>query len=434
MNKEVAPKMNRGQVLLVIVAGIASYLDAAILVSCGVALPLWTKHFEFSPLISGSINTALTLAVAIGAVSGGALSDKFGRVTVFNLDIFVVAVGTAMVAFTNNIALLFVGLALAGWGSGADLPTSLAVISERMDKANYGKAITSTQLYWTAGIILSQFIGFLTAGMPNIEPVRYLFGIISFLAFINWGVRIFSKSFRNIENNLADEVQTAEGTEEIAESKPKLMELLKQKTVVVPLVLLTLFYLFWNLPANSFGMFLNYFLVIVDKQAAATATIVAMIGNILGFVATLIFMRTADTKYRYHIMFVGLVMGMIAMFIAGLSASYWFIFSVCYVVYMWGYIWIGEPIYKVWTQSFYPVNARASMTGFSLGVVRALTAAFALVTPTLMAISPALFLWILFGCVIVYGIFSIIIVRMIPKYHIHDHALDLLHAAKAAKK
>lgn len=181
-------------------------------------------------------------------------------------------------------------------------------------------------------------------------------------------------------------------------------------------------------------MFLNYFLVIVDKQAAATATIVAMIGNILGFVATLIFMRTADTKYRYHIMFVGLVMGMIAMFIAGLSASYWFIFSVCYVVYMWGYIWIGEPIYKVWTQSFYPVNARASMTGFSFGVVRALTAAFALVTPTLMAISPALFLWILFGCVIVYGIFSIIIVRMIPKYHIHDHALDLLHAAKAAKK
>lgn len=339
-----------------------------------------------------------------------------------------------MVAFTNNIALLFIGLALAGWGSGADLPTSLAVISERMDKANYGKAITSTQLYWTAGIILSQFIGFLTAGMSDIVPVKYLFGFISLMAFINWGIRIFSKSFKNIETGLADEVQTAEGTEKIAEAKPKLVELLKQKTIVVPLILLTLFYLFWNLPANSFGMFLNYFLVIVDKQAAATATIVAMIGNILGFVATLIFMKTADTKYRYHIMFVGLAMGMVAMFIAGLSASYWFIFSVCYIVYMFGYIWIGEPIYKVWTQSFYPVNARASMTGFSLGIVRALTAAFALITPTLMAISPALFLWILFGCVIVYGIFSIAIVKMIPKYHIHDTALEQLHAAKADKK
>lgn len=434
MNNTVAPKMSRDQILLVVVAGIASYLDASILVSCGVALPLWTNYFAFSPLISGSINTALTLAVAIGAVSGGALSDKFGRVAIFNFDILVVAVGTAIIAFTDNIILLFIGLALAGWGSGADLPTSLAVISERMDKANYGKAITSTQLYWTVGIILSQFIGFLTADMAGIIPVKFLFGFISLMAFINWGVRIFSKSFKNIETGLADEVQSSEGTEAIAEAKPKLGELLKQKSVLVPLVLLTLFYLFWNLPANSFGMFLNYFLVIVDHQAAATATIIAMAGNILGFVATLIFMKAADTKYRYHIMFIGLAMGIVAMFIAGLSASYWFIFSVCYIVYMFGYIWIGEPIYKVWTQSFYPVNARASMTGFSLGIVRALTAAFALITPTLMAISPALFLWILFGCVIIYGIFAIAIVKIIPKYHIHDTALEQLHAAKIAKK
>ena len=434
MNNTVAPKMSRDQILLVVVAGIASYLDASILVSCGVALPLWTNYFAFSPLISGSINTALTLAVAIGAVSGGALSDKFGRVAIFNFDILVVAVGTAIIAFTDNIILLFIGLALAGWGSGADLPTSLAVISERMDKANYGKAITSTQLYWTVGIILSQFIGFLTADMAGIIPVKFLFGFISLMAFINWGVRIFSKSFKNIETGLADEVQSSEGTEAIAEAKPKLGELLKQKSVLVPLVLLTLFYLFWNLPANSFGMFLNYFLVIVDHQAAATATIVAMAGNILGFVATLIFMKAADTKYRSHIMFIGLAMGIVAMFIAGLSASYWFIFSVCYIVYMFGYIWIGEPIYKVWTQSFYPVNARASMTGFSLGIVRALTAAFALITPTLMAISPALFLWILFGCVIIYGIFAIAIVKIIPKYHIHDTALEQLHAAKIAKK
>lgn len=429
-NGEKAPKMNRGQILLVVVAGIASYLDASILVSCGVALPLWTKYFGFSTWTSGAINTALTLAVAIGALSGGALSDKLGRVTVFNLDIFVVAVGTALVAFTHSVPLLFIGLALAGWGSGADLPTSLAVISERMDKANYGKAITSTQLYWTLGIILSQFIGFLTASMPNIVPVRYLFGFISLMAFINWGIRIFSKSFREIENGLATSVQEAEGTEAIAEEKPKLGHLLSQKRIVVPLILLTIFYLFWNLPANSFGMFLNYFLVTVDKQAAATATIVAMAGNILGFIATLIFMRISDTKHRYTIMFVGLVMCIGAMFVAGLSASMWLVFSIAYIVYMFGYIWIGEPIYKIWTQSFYPVNARASMTGFSLGVVRALTAAFALVTPTLMAISPSLFMWILFGCVIVYGFFSVVIVRMIPRYHIHDTALEKRHADK----
>ena len=286
-----APKMSSGQVMLVFIAGIASYLDAAILVSCGVALPLWTAHFDFSTWLSGAVNTALTVAVAIGATFGGAISDKFGRVVVFNIDILLVAIGTAMVAFTNNVTVLFVGLMLAGVASGADLPTSLAVISERMDKANYGKAISSTQLYWTVGIILSQFIGFLTAGMKDIQPVRYLFGFIAVAAFLNWLVRIGSKKFREIETGLAEEVQTEEGTEKVAEEKPKLAQLLSQKRVLIPLILLTAYYVFWNLPANSFGMFLNYFLVTVDKQAAATATVVAMIGNILGFVANLIFIR-----------------------------------------------------------------------------------------------------------------------------------------------
>ncbi len=434
MEEQSVSGMSRGQKVLVIIAGIASYLDAAILVSCGVALPLWTKFFAFSPLVTGSINTVLTLSVAVGAMSGGVLSDKLGRVVVFNIDILFVAIGTAMIAFTSNVTLLFIGLVIAGIASGADLPTSLAVISERMDKDNYGKAISSTQLYWTVGIILSQLIGYLTANLAGIGAVRFLFGVIAVVALLNWYVRNFSKRFRHIEDAEQAAVQAAEGTENVAEAKPKFGEVFKDKHVLVPLLLLTGFYLFWNIPANSFGMFLNYFLVIVDKQAAATATLVAMIGNLLGFVANLIFMKVSDTKYRYPIMFTGLILGAVAMLIAGLSATYWFAFSVCYVVYMFGYIWIGEPIYKIWAQSFYPVNLRASMTGFSLGVVRAFTAVFALITPTLMAISPALFLRVLLGCVIVYGAFSMLIVKMIKRYHLHDVALEKAQAAKAEKQ
>lgn len=433
MGNEAKTKMTSSQVMLVFIAGIASYLDAAILVSCGVALPLWTQYFNFSPLISGSINTALTVAVAVGAMSGGALSDKFGRVLVFNLDILFVAIGTALVAFATNMAMLFIGLILAGVASGADLPTSLAVISERMDKENYGKAISSTQLFWTLGILLSQGIGYITSSMKYIAPVKYLFGFIAVIAFLNWCVRIFSKRFRELESGLADKVQTAEGTEEVAETKPKLMELLSNKRILLPLIVLTLFYLFWNLPANSFGMFLNYFLVIADKQTAATATIVALVGNILGFLANLVFIRVADTKYRYHFMFGGLVLAWIAFLIAGLSANYWLIFSICYCASSVGNSFIGEPIYKIWTQSFYPVNARASLTGFSLGIVRALTAVFALITPTLMAISPAVFLWTLFVCACFYGAFSIVVVRLIAKYNIHDNAISRLKESRAAK-
>ena len=84
MNTEVE-KMDRKTLSLVLVAGTASYLDSSLLVSLGVALPIWTKILHLSPLVSGFISTLLTLMVALGAVVGGWLSDKFGRVRVFNL-------------------------------------------------------------------------------------------------------------------------------------------------------------------------------------------------------------------------------------------------------------------------------------------------------------------------------------------------------------
>ena len=157
MNTEVE-KMDRKTLSLVLVAGTASYLDSSLLVSLGVALPIWTKILYLSPLVSGFISTLLTLMVALGAVVGGWLSDKFGRVRVFNLDILFVAIGAIIVAFAPNLFILMVGIIIAGIASGADLPTSLAVISERTSSTMYGRSITITQIFWTVGILLSQFI------------------------------------------------------------------------------------------------------------------------------------------------------------------------------------------------------------------------------------------------------------------------------------
>ncbi|GAB7169401.1 hypothetical protein TUA1478L_13970 [Lactiplantibacillus plantarum] len=81
-------KLSKANVLLIIVAGLASYMDAALLVSLGVALPIWTKYLALNSWMVGLLSTMLTVAVAIGSFVGGWLSDKFGRVAVFNADIF----------------------------------------------------------------------------------------------------------------------------------------------------------------------------------------------------------------------------------------------------------------------------------------------------------------------------------------------------------
>lgn len=61
MDEQVTPKMDRKTFSLVLVAGTASYLDSSLLVSLGVALPIWTRIMHLSPLLSGLISALLTL-------------------------------------------------------------------------------------------------------------------------------------------------------------------------------------------------------------------------------------------------------------------------------------------------------------------------------------------------------------------------------------
>lgn len=107
-------KLSKANVLLIIVAGLASYMDAALLVSLGVALPIWTKYLALNSWMVGLLSTMLTVAVAIGSFVGGWLSDKFGRVAVFNADIFFVAIGSFIIAIAQNTTILIIGVVIAG--------------------------------------------------------------------------------------------------------------------------------------------------------------------------------------------------------------------------------------------------------------------------------------------------------------------------------
>lgn len=411
MDNASKPKMDKRTLSLVVVAGTASYLDSSLLVSLGVALPIWTKLFHLTPLMTGFISTLLTLMVALGAVVGGWLSDRFGRVRVFNLDILFVAIGAIIIAFAPNIGILLCGTVIAGIASGADLPTSLAVISERTSEKMYGRCITITQVFWTVGILLSQFIGFLTSSM-TVGSVRWIFGVIAAVAFINWCVRAFSSKFKNVESSLQKQ-EAANKQDQHEQKKVKLRDVFRNKEYLSVLVALTLFYLFWNLPANTWGSFVNYFLVTVSNRTQAYATLIALIANIFNLISNSLYVRVSDTKYRYPVMYGAIIVGSLAFLCAGIWSNVWWAFSVAYVLYSATNTLCGEPLYKIWTQTFYPVNVRASITGFSYGFVRFFTAIFSLITPTLMAWSVQKFLWIIFACALISGGFAVLIVHML---------------------
>lgn len=418
-------KINK-QWLLVMNASIASYLDASLLVTTGIVLAIWKEHFGFSPWLVGTVSTTLTVAVALGSLVGGYLSDKLGKIKIFNLDILFVAIGTLTVAMAVNTYMLLIGLFIAGLASGADLPTSLSVISERTPVSEHGKIIASTELFWVAGIIISQGLGFLTARAGYVG-VQVLFIWLACVSGITWIIRVFSKSFQRIERNTLLENGEMESTS-IQDRKLRLSQILRMKRYVVPLLGLTGFYLFWNLPANTWGSFLNYFIVTVDGKSQQFSTLVGFTANIIGvFVLFEIYMKLADTKYRYVMMRVGMVMCILSLVFSAIYGEHWLIFTIAYFVYCSASLLNGEPIYKIWSQSLYPAHVRASVTGLTYAIVRAITAIFSQVTPVIMGYSPKLLIGLLAVSMVLAWTFAELIIHFIKAKGIEDPVFNRVH-------
>src|SRR6478735_7355650 len=112
------------------VAGMASYIDAAAIVTSGTAVVMLSDSMGLSAGQIGAASASLTVAIAIGSVIGGRLGDRFGRRSVFLVTMAVILVGAVVVILAPTYGYLVSGLVLIGLGAGADLPVSLATIAE----------------------------------------------------------------------------------------------------------------------------------------------------------------------------------------------------------------------------------------------------------------------------------------------------------------
>ena len=135
-----------------VVSGMASYIDSAAIVSSGTALVIYQKTMGITALQIGILSGLLTLSIAAGAFGGGRLGDRIGRRNVFIITMAMIFIGTLALAFGLNFPFLVLGTLLVGLATGADLPVSLATISEAANDENRGKIIGLSNLLWLVGI------------------------------------------------------------------------------------------------------------------------------------------------------------------------------------------------------------------------------------------------------------------------------------------
>src|SRR6478672_12381174 len=82
-----------------LVAGMASYLDAATIVSSGNALVMYQKPLGLTGDQIGVLAFSLTLGIAVGAAVGGRLGDRFGRKPVFSVTMIGIVLAMACNVF-----------------------------------------------------------------------------------------------------------------------------------------------------------------------------------------------------------------------------------------------------------------------------------------------------------------------------------------------
>lgn len=400
---------------LAVAAGMASFLDSGAIIAVGLGLAIWRDRFGLDVWTVGALGSALTLFIAVGALTGGRLADLVGRGRMFSVTILVYAAAALAIAFATDAAVLVAGVIGVGIAAGADLPTSIAVLSERAPEDARGRLVAFTHVMWSVGVVVVTALGFAVATLGAFG-ISLIFGILAVLAVATFALRAFYRPFRRLEAEAVAR-DAAQGVDP-AKAMP-LRALVTNRSFSTLIILTALFYLFFTLVANTFGAFKTYFLVTVGGTDQSVATAISFLTTLVGLAGTIVFTRIADTRWRTRFFTAGVVVFTACqLLIATTGGTVLPLMFTALVLYNISYPFVGEALYKIWTQEAFPVNARATVQGATMAVARFAAAGFALVTPALIDWSPSGLYFLLTLFALVSGFIGAVIIRRVGRQRV----------------
>ncbi|WP_458115933.1 MFS transporter [Arthrobacter sp. D2-10] len=368
-----------------IVSGMASYIDAAAIVSFGTAMVLYQGAIGLTPLEIGLASGGLTLGIAFGALGGGRLGDRFGRRPVFTITMMLIIVSAIALALAGSFPVILIAALMLGIGTGADLPVSLSTIAEAASDENRGKLIGFSHLLWSAGIIVCMF---LSAGVASLGQLgaQILFIHIAVVAAL---VLVGRLTIPESATWLTARDERRRGINTVRADRASVKDLLRG-SYRAPFLGLLFFYALTNLAANTGGQFGSLILVNAGGVDLQTATLIGLPFIPLGIIGALWFMKIADSAKRFTYFKIGAVCWVVSQLVYvffGISVTTAIAAGLIGLV---GSTFASEGIMKVWTQEQFPTLLRTTAQGTIIAVARLFAAALATVTPLLVAYSPTL--------------------------------------------
>jgi MFS transporter, putative metabolite:H+ symporter len=151
---------------LFLVCAVTWAADAAEIFLLSFALPGFSEEFALSGGEAGLVVTSTFAGMLLGAWFWGALSDRIGRRTGFQLTVAFFAVFGLASAFAPSALWLAVLRFLTGFGLGGALPLDFSVFAEYLPTRNRGRWLVLLESFWAVGTVVAA--GLALVIMPNL--------------------------------------------------------------------------------------------------------------------------------------------------------------------------------------------------------------------------------------------------------------------------
>ncbi|WBS05566.1 MFS transporter [Pseudoduganella sp. SL102] len=367
-----------------ILAGMASYLDAAAIITSGGALVLYKDHFGLSLGHIGQLSALLTALFAIGALVGGRLGDRFGRRRVFTTTMVGLALGTAMLALAPSLPVLVAGTVIVGFCIGADLPVSMAMIAEEAPPGFKGRLIAFSHVLWMAAIGTTYVLQIFVGGFGELGG-RIMWAHVLLVALLVLALRATLPESGEWTRARADAKAATDG---VALDAGSIRQLFGRR-YIGPFVALGLFYGVFNLAANTGGQFGTLLYTEVAGTSVSTAGLVNTAQLVVSFASAILFMRTVDLPSRMTWFVLGGVLAVAGQLMPILFGVNVYSLAAWQILQGIGGAFAGESMWKVWSQELFPTLLRSTAQGATTFFTRMLAAVAALGTPLLIESGPA---------------------------------------------
>lgn len=335
-------------------------------------------------VMEGLVVSSMLFGAIVGAGGSGPLSDKIGRRRLVLFIALVFIVGSLVLAFSTNIAMLIIGRVIVGLAVGGSMSTVPVYLTEMAPTELRGSLGSLNQLMITIGILSAYLVNYAFADMGAWRWMLGLAVVPSLILLV--GIAFMPESPRWLLENKSEKAARdvmkitynpdAIDTEikemkEIASNSESTFSVIKSPWLRPTLIIGCIFAIFQQFIGINAVIF--YAPTIFTKAGlGGSASIIGTVGiGVVNVLVTILALFIVDRVDRKKLLVVG-NLGMIASLVImamliwsiGIQSSAWVII-ICLSLFIvfFGISW--GPVLWVMLPELFPTRARGAATGIA---------------------------------------------------------------------